>query len=640
MGDPIINTQVDAINTTLGNIKVDLAALRPSIRAIKDAIAETYITDTIENVPIASFSDGADEIPVRELQVAIEPVQSLNGQTSPYPAGGGKNKLGFKDATGVASGTNKSVTIANELVRVNASGSVASTSLVNTTAMPQVLLGGVLPAGTYTFSISSLATNKAGVVANSVKLVLSDGTSVLGGASFTLSAEATVLAIDYNSSITWANGDYVQFKAQIEAGSSPTAWQPYSNICPISGHTEAVVTRTGVNVWDEEWELGNIDASTGQNTSSSSRIRTKNYIPVKPNESYYFYNGSGATYAIRYYGQDKSFIGAETGKTASQAFTMASNVYYIRFVLVATTYGDNVSVNHPSTDHDYHAYAGQTYLTDWGINQWDEEWESGVYDNNGDKQPYATAIRSKNKIPIEPNTKYYFRCSSNPTYRVVFWNKSETLISSTAGHNCNEVFTSPANAYYMAFNLGTAYGTTYNNDISINYPSTDTSYHAYAGQTYPISLGQTVYGGTLNVTTGVLTIDKKYWHKTLSEANSTASVGTTIVRYGFLADNDISVDNREISVSNIAPYTADFNGEFTHFMINSLGTYIYVFVPIGVDASTDVAVVYPLATPTTVQLTAAEVETLFGQNNVWCSSGNIIKLTYRKAWEIALAEGE
>lgn len=83
MGDPIINAQVDDINTTLGNIKVDLAALRPSIRAIKDAIAETYLTDTIENVPIASFSDGADEIPVRELQVAIEPIQSGSGDPSP-----------------------------------------------------------------------------------------------------------------------------------------------------------------------------------------------------------------------------------------------------------------------------------------------------------------------------------------------------------------------------------------------------------------------------------------------------------------------------------------------------------------------------------------------------------------------------
>ena len=58
------------------------------------------------------------------------------------------------------------------------------------------------------------------------------------------------------------------------------------------------------------------------------------------------------------------------------------------------------------------------------------------------------------------------------------------------------------------------------------------------------------------------------------------------------------------------------------------------------EAGTPVVVVYGLAIPTTVQLTAAEIETLFGQNNIWADSGNVVKLIYRKAWEIALAQGE
>ena len=31
----------------------------------------------------------------------------------------------------------------------------------------------------------------------------------------------------------------------------PTAWQPYENICPISGHTEVVTHRTGKNLFDK-----------------------------------------------------------------------------------------------------------------------------------------------------------------------------------------------------------------------------------------------------------------------------------------------------------------------------------------------------------------------------------------------------
>ena len=56
------------------------------------------------------------------------------------------------------------------------------------------------------------------------------------------------------------------------------------------------------------------------------------------------------------------------------------------------------------------------------------------------------------------------------------------------------------------------YGTTYNNNISINYPSTDTDYHSGTDNTsvtvdWTDEAG-TVYGGTLNVITGELIVDR------------------------------------------------------------------------------------------------------------------------------------
>ena len=55
---------------------------------------------------------------------------------------------------------------------------------------------------------------------------------------------------------------------------------------------------------------------------------------------------------------------------------------------------------------------------------------------------------------------------------------------------------------------GGVYGTTYNNDISINYPSTDHDYHAYNGQTIAKDLGRTVYGCEVDIVSGVLTVDR------------------------------------------------------------------------------------------------------------------------------------
>lgn len=52
---------------------------------------------------------------------------------------------------------------------------------------------------------------------------------------------------------------------------------------------------------------------------------------------------------------------------------------------------------------------------------------------------------------------------------------------------------------------------TYNNDISLNYPSSDIEYHKYNGNFIPISWeaeAGTVYGGTLNVISGKLTVTR------------------------------------------------------------------------------------------------------------------------------------
>lgn len=64
-------------------------------------IAEADLTPTILNAfptdiasgAVASFPDGADDLPLKSLVVNINPVQDLHGQESPYPAGGGKNLL-------------------------------------------------------------------------------------------------------------------------------------------------------------------------------------------------------------------------------------------------------------------------------------------------------------------------------------------------------------------------------------------------------------------------------------------------------------------------------------------------------------------------------------------------------------------
>lgn len=111
-------------------------------------------------------------------------------------------------------------------------------------------------------------------------------------------------------------------------------------------------------------------------------------------------------------------------------------------------------------------------------------------------------------------------------------------------------------------------------DWQIERGSSATLYEPYNGTNYTFDLDGTRYGGTLNVLTGVLTVTK---------ANIASYAGEALPGE-WISDRD-------------------------------------VYAP-GTTPTTGAQVVYELATPLTVQLTPAEVETLLGTNNIWSDTGN------------------
>lgn len=110
------------------------------------------------------------------------------------------------------------------------------------------------------------------------------------------------------------------------------------------------------------------------------------------------------------------------------------------------------------------------------INQWDEEWESGIYNwTTGVKGTNSGRIRSKNYIEIKPSSKFYL--NSSAALDVHYYDSAYTFLTS-ASIAKNAEFTTPSNAKYMTLNTPSdVYGTVYKNDISINYPVTYTGYY-------------------------------------------------------------------------------------------------------------------------------------------------------------------
>lgn len=479
------NTPFDPLN--------GVSAVDDNGNPITDIEYSGYLDKRVTGNPI-TITDGQSVVPVKSLEVELEPIQDLHGYDKPWAGGAGKNKFDKDSLDSVSDYVeyyNSYHYSAPIILKPNTAYVMSPTSTAS--------LG---VSDYYVLYINSDASdpNYIGGGGEVFRYPVNGGTPVQ--VEFTTGATGAIrfgviAGNPATSPKATALEAFMTINYQVEEGTTATAWTPYSNICPIEGWTDVDTHITGINVWDEDWEVGSINSSTGDNSSTTTQIRSKNYIPCKPSTAYYFQSPMTSNdVRIAYYRADKSFR------------SMSAWLY-------------------------------------------------------------------------------------------------------------NGVFTTPSDCEYIRFYTATAYGTTYNNDISINYPSTDTDYHAYQGTTYATDLGQTVYGGTLDVVSGELVVDRamvdlgtlgfsydssgKRWQVAMSDIYNYPSRNGNLVAEKYVAD-----------------ITASAGDEGKMFTV---GKALYIYSTDGVTPPSG-NLVYPLATPQTIQLTPQQVMLLTGDNNLW-SDGTI-----------------
>ena len=108
-----------------------------------------------------------------------------------------------------------------------------------------------------------------------------------------------------------------------------------------------------------------------------------------------------------------------------------------------------------------------------GFNQWDEEWEIGVYktctaSGDGSKGNNSNYIRSADLIRVIPNTEYYVTSGSG-SLRIGFYDSNRSYLGyDFVVYRKEGAFVTPERASYMSFYLDVSGVTTYNKDICIN----------------------------------------------------------------------------------------------------------------------------------------------------------------------------
>ena len=134
----------------------------------------------------------------------------------------------------------------------------------------------------------------------------------------------------------------------------------------------------------------------------------------------------------------------------------------------------------------------------------DEELELGNIDyNTGENNESSTNLRSKNYYNVLPSSTVFFKLDGSDNIRLFAYDKTHNFIGSyrTSGWNNtsdnnispnNTAFSVPSSCYFFRFFLTSSYGTTYKNDISIYYGSTNRGYIPY--RTKEIAINQTLKG--------------------------------------------------------------------------------------------------------------------------------------------------
>lgn len=198
--------------------------------------------------------------------------------------------------------------------------------------------------------------------------------------------------------------------------------------------------------------------------------------------------------------------------TDAQTFKQAMNGVYLIYELETPTTPTITDAEYQLLLNAFGVGVSECNLVVNGINQWDEEWVQGhVSTTTGELIETGQKIRSKNYIPVIPNASYY--CipanGTNGLNYACYDIDKNFIIGGEIIESVNFSITIPPRGkYIMISTFGTTIST-YNNDISINYPSTDTSYHAYDGHTYniPFPSGVTISNGSIDILNGVLTDD-------------------------------------------------------------------------------------------------------------------------------------
>lgn len=171
-------------------------------------------------------------------------------------------------------------------------------------------------------------------------------------------------------------------------------------------------------------------------------------------------------------------------------------------------------------------------------------------------------------------------------------------------------------------------------EYQIELGSTATDYEPYQGQTYTADLPQTVYGGTVDLVSGEVVIDRAMIEPTTVYSVS-YSQGTGLY-YCVVSLTDKAPSDNVAGLISDQFHSESLVAIGNCYITNFGQTIVFILGDQTITTKAQASAwltankpqfCYELSTPQTIQLTPQEIQTLVGTNNVWSDSGDV-EITY------------
>ena len=397
--------------------------------------------------------------------------------------------------------------------------------------------------------------------------------------------------------------------------STATSYEPYNNL-PF-----------GKNLLNESEIIQGGIAENGTISTSELRRVVSGLIPVTANTQYVASIETGKAFvAMRSYDAGGNAI--ESGNVTLNPFTTANGAKYIRVMFknsdnsnITPSSVTNAQLEKGSSASEHEPYCSNPCLL-FATNLLKSVSKTNGYFLN------ASGVTGTDEnfcytdlIPVEVGKKYNFTgkstISSASNRRIHEYNSSGEWVRQAAYQNVD------ANALYslsVTIPNGTAY-------LKVSYGVNDEN-----AELVRDGLG-TVYGGTLNVLTGVLTVDRTTHTFDGTEnilLNATAGKFKLPNYYGWKrqVDGGQGMSNM-LKRANSGGYNFALSDNiYFEWQECSNATAMKAKLAELYNAGTPLVISYKVTTPTTYQLTPHQITALIGQNNIWTDTKGNINVQY------------